>query len=166
MLNAWHRRDRGFHLLRDALWGAQVAASSMERATVPRLDRLVTAAQSNDGIYGHFLYEVLPRVGLLRQELRGGAHLYVSTQYRQYLEALGFLGIAPARIVSSSDHAVVFGQEVRIPVYRYFSGMELLAPMIELYVELKSKALAAATLQNCPPQNLSKQGRFPLPDRG
>lgn len=141
ILDAWHRRDTGVQLWRDALWGTAVASVAVQRGAVPRFDGLVVATQSNDSIYGHFIYEVLPRVSLLRRRLEQGACLYVSTRHSQYLEALGFLGIPETRIISSTQHAMVFGEEVHIPVYRYFSGMDILPTMVDMFGEIKRNAL-------------------------
>jgi capsular polysaccharide biosynthesis protein len=96
------------------------------------------------------MYEVLARIALSRGLLSKGSHVYVSTRFAQYLEALDYLGIPREQVVSSSDNCLVFGHEVHVPIYSFHSGMQLLDIMVDLCRELKQKALETSRVKSAP----------------
>jgi capsular polysaccharide biosynthesis protein len=119
IVEGWHRRDSFIHQhLRNYLWGISPANHTIKRQDIVTYDHLIVVAQSTDAIYGHFLCEVIPRLGMLPLDCLNSHQVYASTRYPQYLDLLCLAGVNSDNLISSMGHHMVYCKKATIPSFR------------------------------------------------
>ncbi|MDG2089461.1 MAG: glycosyltransferase family 61 protein [Arenicellaceae bacterium] len=139
---AWNRCDiKLFHKLRNYCRGVDLTDHRANKDSIPVIDKAVIATQSNDCAYGHFLMEVIPRLGLVGMSQLQNIPVYVSTKYPQYLEALHYLGLRE-NILSSQKYPVIYCKEAIIPKFQSTGYFQYPQFAIETLSMIKARVLA------------------------
>jgi len=114
----WHRRDISWKRhINNRLNGVRVCSGYQDSYTAKQFTKIVVIAQSNGAIYGHFLIEMLPRIGLADRAIAERLPVYIGLHHAVYTEALGYAGIEQPQLVDATKVPLIYAKEAILPIY-------------------------------------------------
>lgn len=85
---------------------------------------VVSLVASNQRFYFHWIFDVLPRLGMARQAGFENGPFFVSTKLPFQRETLKILGIDESRLINASEIGAIVTPNLVVPCHRIMPGLE------------------------------------------
>jgi capsular polysaccharide biosynthesis protein len=114
----------------------------------PRIEHyretIAVLTASTQGIYFHWLLDILPRLGMLSKTGAEVDLIYIQRKHRFQKESLEMLGIDARQIISTNDVAVLTAGKIVVPCHQIMNGREI-PPWVIQYLRDQFLPTAAKT---------------------
>ncbi len=87
-------------------------------------DQIAILTASTQHLYFHWLFDVLPRLAMIEEEIRDGCRIFAAVGHRFQRETLSLLGIDPERIIDVAVVPVLTAPKLIVPCHQIMKGRE------------------------------------------
>jgi capsular polysaccharide biosynthesis protein len=87
-------------------------------------ENVTVLTASTQSFYFHWIFDVLPRIGMLSNFKEKANFIFMQNKYRFQKETLKLLGISRNRIINTEDVAVLSAKKLLVPCHQVMKGRE------------------------------------------